>query len=299
MRPRYETLPGTVRSWVDEQLGSAIVSAATQGAGFSPGVAARVITAAGQRAFVKAIASSIHAATATLHRQEITALEGIPPTEFVPRLYATYDDGDWVALLMEDVDGRNPDPWTPKHAALVPAAVDELTATFTPTPWNDARALEDAERVRTNWWQQVLDLPGGRLPELIAMHEVVAPSVRGETLCLRDMTLDNILVTDAGRVFFVDWAWASRAAAWVDTMHLACDVVGTGGAPSDADAVLAEGRHSRHTDPAVLNAYLANLAGSAYVKARRTEAPELAPLQAWRRSRADRLVRWLWQRAGW
>jgi hypothetical protein len=69
-RPGYEQVPRRLREWVERELGSPVASATNQPGGFSPGVAARLVAADGARAFVKAIATSRHAATAGLHRYE-------------------------------------------------------------------------------------------------------------------------------------------------------------------------------------------------------------------------------------
>jgi hypothetical protein len=63
-----------------------------------------------EAAFVKAIATSRHASTADLHRYEGQALLAIPSGPALPRVYATYDDGDWVGLLLEDIEGGHPVP---------------------------------------------------------------------------------------------------------------------------------------------------------------------------------------------
>ena len=38
-----------------------------------------------------------------------------------------------------------------------------------------------------------------------------------------DLRADNLLVDAAGSVFVVDWPWAARGAAWLDTVLLALD----------------------------------------------------------------------------
>jgi hypothetical protein len=126
-RPGYEQVPRQPRKWVEGELGSPVASATSQPGGFSPGVAARLVTVDGTRAFVKAIATSRHAATAALHRYESLAMLAIPPGPALPRLYATYDDGDWVGLLLQDIEGRHPLPWTLTDARRVTMAMSQRT----------------------------------------------------------------------------------------------------------------------------------------------------------------------------
>lgn len=302
-RPGYDQAPQHLRQWVERELGSPVTSATSQPGGFSPGVAARLVTIDGARAFVKAIATSRHAATAALHRYETQAMRAIPPGPALPRLYATYDDGEWVGLLVEDIEGRHPLPWTLADAHRVATVIDQRVSAFTPTPWPDAQRLESAARVRTTWWAQASEdlLPGwvrGHRRHLIAFEELVPAAVGGHTLCHRDVAAENILLTPADEVVFVDWAWASQGAAWVDTMHLACDIT-VGRAGIDVDALLAASPHTRDVDPDILTAYLANLAGSAYVKARASNPQNIPALQAFRQRRADALLDWLQHRTGW
>jgi hypothetical protein len=93
---------------------------------------------------VKAIATSRHAATAALHRYESRAMLVIPAGPAVPRLYATYDDGDWVGLLLEDIEGRHPVPWTLSDVHRVTTVIDQRVRAFTPSPWPEVERLEDA-----------------------------------------------------------------------------------------------------------------------------------------------------------
>ena len=105
VRLPFEKLPAAVRAWVERSLGSVVVTAVTQQGGFSPGVAARLVTASGRRAFVKAVGPSLNPKTPSLFRQEITAVQAIGPLPSAPALYDVYDDGDWVGLLFEDISG--------------------------------------------------------------------------------------------------------------------------------------------------------------------------------------------------
>jgi hypothetical protein len=302
-RPGYEQLPQQLREWVERELGSPVASAASQPGGFSPGVAARLVTVDGARAFVKAIAASRHAATAALHRYESQAMLAIPPGPALPRLYATYDDGDWVGLLLEDIEGRHPVPWTLADAHRVIMAISQLTGAFTPSPWPLAPRLEDAPRMRTSWWTRATEdlLPGwarAHRRQLIALEERVPVAVRGQTLCHRDVLAENILLTPAEGVVFVDWAWACQGAPWIDTMNLICGVA-MDRTDKDVDALISASPRTREIEPEILTAYLANTAGSAQVKAQQSGPQNIPALQAFRQRRATALLDWLQRRTGW
>jgi Phosphotransferase enzyme family len=303
VRPGYEQVPSQLREWVERELGSPVASAASQPGGFSPGVAARLVTAGGARAFVKAIATSRHAATAALHRYESQAMLAIPPGPALPRLYATYDDGDWVGLLLEDIVGRHPVPWTLADAHRVAAAIHQRVVASTPSPWPQAQRLENAPRIRTSWWTQATEdlLPRwvrAHRRQLIALEQRVPAAVRGQTLCHRDVLAENILLTPADGVVFVDWAWASQGAAWIDTMNLICGVAmdRTG---IDVDALISASPHTRAVEPEILTAYLANTTGSAHVKAQQSGLQTIPALQVFRQRRATTLLEWLQRRTGW
>jgi hypothetical protein len=70
VRVEYAALPGRVRAWVEAELRSQVTSAVTQAGGFSPGAAARVVTASGGRAFVKAVGPELNPKTPELFRME-------------------------------------------------------------------------------------------------------------------------------------------------------------------------------------------------------------------------------------
>src|SRR4051794_29423576 len=101
VRVPYDGLPGAVRAWVETVLGSPVLAAETQSGGFSPGVAARVRCADGTRAFVKAVSGETNADSPPLHRREVAVTAALPPQAPAPKLLASYDDGTWVALLLE------------------------------------------------------------------------------------------------------------------------------------------------------------------------------------------------------
>ena len=109
VRLAYDAVPATVRSWVDEELGSPVVATAEQVGGMSPGCATRVRCADGTRAFVKAVGAALNPDTPGLFRREVAVLAHIGALEVLARLGALYVDGDLVDLLMVDVEGLHTD----------------------------------------------------------------------------------------------------------------------------------------------------------------------------------------------
>src|SRR3712207_1826542 len=134
-RPPWTTLPPALRRAVELVLGDAVVHARSQTGGFSPGSADRVRTASGRRAFVKAVDSYTYPFSAGLHRHEAVINAALPAEAPVPRLLAVIEEGEWVALVFDEVDGREPLlPWRPEDLRAAFDALDELGALLTPAP---------------------------------------------------------------------------------------------------------------------------------------------------------------------
>ena len=106
-------------TWVDDTLGSPVVEAVDVVGGMSPGCATRLRCADGTRAFVKAVGTDLNPDTPTLFRREITALTLLGTDPLWAGLLASYDDGDRVALLLEDVEGQHPDLARRRHDGAV------------------------------------------------------------------------------------------------------------------------------------------------------------------------------------
>ena len=126
VRLPYDAVPAAVRTWVEDRLGSPVVGTAEQVGGMSPGCATRLTCADGTRAFVKAVGAELNPDTPGLFRREIGVLAHIGAHELWARLLASYDDGAWVALLIEDVEGRHPDFADPAELEAVLTGVDRL-----------------------------------------------------------------------------------------------------------------------------------------------------------------------------
>lgn len=117
----WTQVPAGVRSAVETIAGAPVIAAETCPGGFSPGLASRLGLANGDRAFVKAIDGREWPSQLAFHRDEARIAAALPPGVPAPRLRGSYDDGEWVALVFDDVAGREPpEPWTrrPDHRAV-------------------------------------------------------------------------------------------------------------------------------------------------------------------------------------
>src|SRR2546423_3426760 len=147
VRVDWEGLPDRVRVAIEGWLASPVVSAVTQPGGFSPGLAARVLTADGRRVFVKAVGPELNPDAPRFHRREGAIVAALPATAPVPRLLWSYDEGPaageqadpdaggWVALAFEDVEGQHPaTPWVEDELDRVLEALEALAESLTPSP---------------------------------------------------------------------------------------------------------------------------------------------------------------------
>ena len=73
-RVDWAEVPAQVRAKIGRACGAPVVEAATAPGGFSPGLAASVLCADGQRWFVKAASGEVNPDTPRLHRQEARVL---------------------------------------------------------------------------------------------------------------------------------------------------------------------------------------------------------------------------------
>jgi hypothetical protein len=301
----YEALPQPLRQWIDATLGAPVVAADTQTGGFSPGVAARVRTAADQAAFIKAVGTSLNPDTPEFLRAEITVLGALPASPLRPELRATYDDGDWVVLLLEDIDGQCPElPWRPDELTRVAAALEALAATHTPNPWRAAPPVQDRLAPMFGNWEYLARtdpraIPGWAIPHLDDLIEISASAAAatgdGSTCVHLDVRSDNVLITGDG-VVLVDWNWAGTGPPWVDTVCLALEVRTTGG---DAECLLRTSPLTRDVDPTVITGMIAGVTGMFERRHREPSPPGLPRLRTFQAGYAAALGEWTCERLGW
>ncbi|MEU2622670.1 aminoglycoside phosphotransferase family protein [Streptomyces sp. NPDC007157] len=302
-RTPWEALPAPVRTAVAELLGGAPVThATTQPGGFSPGVAARIRTAAHRTAFVKAVSADSNPDSPALHRAEARNAAALPASVPAPRLLGSYDDGTWVALVFEEVDGHQPRiPWRPDELRRVLDAVAALGRTLTPSP---VAAPPAAEHLGDTFdgWRTLIEAPDGvadrlggwTVSHLAELAELAAPwrdSVAGDTLAHADLRADNMLLTADGGVVFVDWPHAVRAAPWFDLLVMLPCVRAQGG-PDPEDLFTAHPL-GRDADPAAVTATLAALTGYFLEHSVRPAPPGLPTLRPFQRAQGDAALAWL------
>ena len=121
-------------SEIEQRCGSPVVSAASQGGGFTPGFASVLTCADGSRHFVKAASTAAQRPFAASYREEARKLRALPDTIPAPRLLWTMD-GDWVVLGLEYVEARAPRrPWRMPELNACLDTLETVADLLTPAP---------------------------------------------------------------------------------------------------------------------------------------------------------------------
>ncbi|MET8525724.1 phosphotransferase [Micromonospora sp. NPDC005172] len=298
-------LPAAVRSAVEGIIGDRVVEAVSQSGGYSPGTADRVRTATGRRAFVKAVSPAQNPDSPVMHRAEARTAGALPATAPTPRLLGCHDDGEWVALVFSDVDGRHPTvPWRADELSRVLTTLEAMAVALTPSPV--AHVPSAAELLTGDFagWHRIAADPPPRLDpwarahldELRAAADEGVAALGGDTLCHVDVRADNLLLDASGAVTVVDWPWACRGPAWLDTALLLVNVRLHGG--HDTEAMLRRLPLTADVDPAALTGVYAGLAAFFADSARRPPPPGIPAIRAFQQAQADALLPWLAARLG-
>lgn len=224
---RLNEIPPDVLTLIQARTGP-VLKIENLSAGMNSEIAARVHTT-DAIVFVKGLRSD--------HRRVWTQKREADISPYVtavsPRLLWHTEEAGWVLLAFEDIDGRHADytPGSP-DLPLVAATMARLSAIQAPDVV--ARDMPDRMKAHTD------------APDLFA----------GATLLHTDWFPTNVLITD-GRAVLVDWAWASRGAAWIDPALWVVWLIKHGHTPAQAEAWAAH-IPAWHTAPAAaVNAFAA------------------------------------------
>ena len=309
-RLHWEQLPGPVRHALEARLGSTVTESVTQPGGFSPGVAARLRLADGRRVFLKAISGRPNPDSPAMHRREARIAAALPASVPTPRLLWSYDDGDWVAILFEDVDGWTPvTPWRPDELSRVLDAVTQLVQSLTPSPiavetiaerlreplqgW---RTLRAAARTTSDNLSGVPDWARRNLERLAQLESAWEAASAGATLLHFDLRADNILLTP-DRVLVVDWPHASLGAGGMELLQILPSIAMQGG-PKPWEIFDSHPLGRRAPDREV-TAVLAAVSGYLVRQSRLPAPPGLPTLRAFQRDQGIPAMEWLMRRTGW
>lgn len=307
-RITWEQTAEPVREAIESIAGGKVVESIGQTGGFSPGLAARLRLDNGGWAFAKAANTAREPMAPLLNRAEIKVVERLPSTVPAPAFLGSYDDGDWVALVFEDIDGHQPTlPWLPDELDRVLAGLAELAETLTPAPIELDQVIGNPVMPVFDGWRDVSNNPpkldllrsdwpwaAGHLDTLLELEAEFPAVAGGNTLLHCDLRADNILLID-DRVLFVDWAGACVGAAHIDLLFMLPSMAMHG---VDAEAVVTKHPVTRELPDRTIDASLAAVAG--YFVARSTLPPptNLPTIRDFQRAQGIAVVDWLAARLG-
>ncbi|MEU5882868.1 phosphotransferase [Spirillospora sp. NPDC047279] len=235
MRTDWNDLPKKLHAAIEAQAGTVrdVVPAST---GNHADIASTLDTGNGQ-VFVKAarkLADRDGPEVMSLRRE---AAVNPAVAEFAPRLRWTAETEDWLALGFDHITGRRADysPASPDLDVLAKTihAIQNITCPDVP--------MLSAQRR----WQKYTDNP--------AMFA-------GDALLHTDLNQDNLIITDDGRAFVVDWAFVTRGAPWLELMTLIPWLIGAGHHPQHADQWISQFPAWTTAQPTVIDVFTTGFA---------------------------------------
>jgi hypothetical protein len=301
----WAEVPGAVRTWAAGVGGGAPRTARDMAGGFSPG-ATTVLDCPGRTVFVKAVGAGLNPDSPDLHRREALVSASLPVAPVLPRLLDVYDDGDWVALAFEAIDGRPPGhPWEAHELRDAVRALDALHHVLTPNPVAEADPATDRLARLLGGWAELAAMPGppegldewsGRhLDRLAGLESGWPDAVVGPTLLHCDVRSDNLLVTTE-EIVFVDWPHACVGTPVFDLVAWAPSVVLEGG-PGPEELLALSARAGVDRD--LLAVLVAALAGFFVRHSLRPPPPGLPTLRAFQAAQGAVALDWLRSLTGW
>ena len=273
--------------------------------GFSPGATA-VLECAGRAVFVKAVGAELNPDSPSLHRREAVVSAALPDSPRFPRLLDTYDDGAWVALAFEAIDGHPPrHPWQAAELETVMTGLSAMHEELTPSPAPSLEPLAVYARKLFGGWG-TLDAAGAppaldpwataHLERLAELEAGWPEACTGSTLVHGDVRSDNVLLRD-GSVVFVDWPHGAVGNPAFDVIAWAPSVVLEGGPPPEE--LLARHPPSRWADPDAVTVLLAAVAGFFVSHSLGPSPPGLPTLRAFQAAQGEVALAWLRRHTGW
>ncbi|HVQ87577.1 MAG TPA: phosphotransferase [Actinomycetes bacterium] len=308
-RPEWGELPATVRSGIEHASGGSLFSVESMAGGYGPGMASLLQRDDGARFFVKAISASINPQGPDIYGRERDILERLPLDAPISQLVATFTDGQWLALIFGEVIGRNPEWSREGDLDLVLSSMTDLARAMSPPPapapraadlWDEDFAgfrrlaatkahFEPAVRARYGDWA------ADGLDRLATLEASGASAVVGETLLHGDLRDDNMLITPAGEVVFVDWPEACIGPAWFDLLLMLPSVALTIGLDAVEQVVATHGSIA-DVDSRAVDAALTGVAGYFVHSSLQPPPPGLPTVREFQRVQGLAAVEWLQQR---
>jgi hypothetical protein len=248
MRTDWAALPEAVKTEIAGRVGGVpeVISASS---GEHAEIAATVTGPAGKM-FVKAASSAFGIRSL---RYELLVSRAAP-LSCSPAVEWDFESHGWLVIGLEHCEGPHADlsPGSP-DLDLLEVAVNELGST--PAP------------------DLPLFSPVGRLG-------FGHPALTGETLIHTDLNPANLIVTPSG-LRIVDWAFTTKAAAWLELAMLVQWLIGSGHTPTQAEEWLARFTAWQETNAEVLDEFASKNAAKWSSKAGQTTVRWMHDLALW------------------
>lgn len=309
-RTTWDELPAEIRAEIERGVGSPVVAATSQRGGFSPGLASILTLGNGRKVFAKAATSSRDSHTSSAMRREIEVLLTLPEYVPAPRVRWIYDEGPWVVLVTESINGRNPvQPWRSDELRRFLDATTVLANVLSPSPIPALPFADDAAAFQR--WRVLAADPSrsGRLDErvprfidrLAALEESWRDATAGTSLLHGDLRSDNLLLVDDGSrahdFVAVDWSSVRTGAPWLDMLFSLPSVAMHGG--GDPNEILAAHPLGRLADPDAVNVALAGAAGFFLDRSLNPVPPLMPTIREFQRAQGMIAIDWLAARMRW
>jgi hypothetical protein len=248
MRTDWAALPDAVKTEIAGRVGGVpeVISASS---GDHAEIAATVTGPAG-KTFVKAASSEFGVRSL---RYELLASRAVP-LSCSPAVEWDFASDGWLVIGFEQCEGPHADlsPGSP-DLELLEVAVKELGDTQAP--------------------DLPLFSPAGRLG-------FEHPALTGKTLTHSDLNPANLIVTPSG-LRIVDWAFTTKAAAWVELALLVQWLIGSGHTPEQAEEWLARFPAWHEINAEVLDEFASRNAAKWSAKAEQTTVRWMRDVAGW------------------
>jgi aminoglycoside phosphotransferase (APT) family kinase protein len=301
VRSEWREVPGDLRRAVDELLGAPVVSTRPLEGGFSPGPAVRADLADGRRVFVKAVGAELNEESVEMHRREAAVLASLGSAVPAPYLEGVVDTGDWIALVVGWIDGRQPDAADPGDVQRLLELMARVSSEQ-PDP-DEVGWLPMAEQHADLFghWRELadrgapsLDAWSRRHSDTLARVEALAvEATRGPHLQHVDVRTDNALLAASGPAddVLVDWPGASLGAPWTDLVAMLPSLHLDGGPPPEEALVLSP--VGRRADPEAVDAFAVAIAGYFTRNSLQPPPPGLPTLRRFQAAQGEIARRWV------
>jgi aminoglycoside phosphotransferase (APT) family kinase protein len=290
-----------MRAALEAEFGGRVIASDGRTGGFSPGLAAVLTFDDGRRVFAKAVSAARNQFSFDMIRAESRVLAALPAHVPAPGLRWTYDDGEWVALVTDAIDGHNPGrPWNADDLGRYLAAATTLAESLTPRPI-DATPIWDDDEFRS--WSRLASEPGSdafapwiraRMPQLAGLDAQWPIATRGDSLMHGDFRADNLVLKPGGGFVAVDWPSVTAGPAWLDLL-LSLPSAAMHGA-GDPDQLWRGHPLARAAEPDAVNVALAGFAGMLLGRSLEPVPPLLPTIREFQRVQAETTLRWLFGR---